>query len=91
MKPSSWYNNHIIMLESLRKNLQNTGRKYCLLTLIAHLHTLIPHSLRLKESDEIIVPGQLVSVSPVFQTKAKIKFCDIEESTCISLEKLKKL
>lgn len=96
MKLSSWYNKPYYFVEKFEKEFAKyCGRKYCLLTpnCTSAIHLYL-HSLRLKESDEVIVPEStwIASVSPVFQTKAKIKFCDIEESNfCISLKKIKKV
>ena len=60
MKPSSSYNRPYYYVEKFEKEFAKyCGRKYCLLTLIAHLQYTYTYILWLKESDEIIVPGQL--------------------------------
>lgn len=96
MKPKSWYNKPYYFVEKFEKDFAKyTNRKYCLLTpnCTSAIHLFL-HSLDLKKSDEIIIPEAtwIATASPAFQTKAKVKFCDVEESNyCISLKSIKKL
>lgn len=96
MKLKNWYNKPYYFVEKFEKNFARyTNRKYCLLTpnCTSAIHLFL-HSLDLKQNDEVIVPEStwIASISPVFQTKAKVKFCDIDENNfCISLRSIKKL
>ena len=70
------------------------GVKYCLLTsnCTSAIH-LILASLDLKSTDEIIAPNctWIASISPVFQTKAKLILCDVDKNNwCIDLNEIKK-
>ena len=96
MLPKNWYNKPYYFVEKFEKDFAKyTNRKYCLLTpnCTSAIHLFL-HSLNLRKSDEIIIPEStwIATASPAFQTKAKIKFCDVEESNyCISLDSIKKL
>lgn len=96
MKPKNWYDKPYYFVEKFEKDFAKyTNRKYCLLTTncTSAIHLFL-HSLNLKEKDEVIVPEStwIATASPVFQTKAKIKFCDVDENNfCISFNNIKKL
>ena len=96
MKPKNWYNKPYYFVEKFEKDFAKyCDRKYCLLTTncTSAIHLFL-HSLNLKKKDEIIIPEStwIASASPAFQTKAKVKFCDVDENNfCISIEKLKKI
>ena len=96
MKPKNWYDKPYYFVEKFEKDFAKyTNRKYCLLTpnCTSAIHLFL-HSLDLKKSDEIIIPEStwIATASPAFQTKAKVKFCDVEETNyCISLDSIKKL
>ncbi|MDB3986863.1 DegT/DnrJ/EryC1/StrS family aminotransferase [bacterium] len=96
MKLKSWYNKPYYFVEKFEKQFSKyCERKFCLLTpnCTSAIHLFL-HSLNLKKDDEIIIPETtwIASASPAFQTKAKVKFCDIDENNfCISLNSIKKL
>ena len=88
MLPKNWYNKPYYFVEKFEKDFAKyTNRNYCLLTpnCTSAIHLFL-HSLDLKKRDEIIIPEStwIATASPAFQTKAKVKFCDVEESNyCI--------
>jgi perosamine synthetase len=96
MRPYNWYNKPYYYVEKFEKEFAKfCDRKYCLLTpnCTSAIHLFL-HSLNLKKNDEIIVPEitWIASVSPAFQTKATVRFCDVDKNNfCISIEKLKKI
>ena len=96
MKLENWYNKPYYFVEKFEKDFAKyCERKFCLLTpnCTSAIHLFL-HSLNLKKNDEIIIPEStwIATASPAFQTKAKVKFCDINENNfCISLDSIKKL
>ena len=96
MKPKNWYNKPYFFVEKFEKDFAKyCERKFCLLTpnCTSAIHLFL-HSLNLKKNDEIIIPEStwIATASPAFQTLAKVKFCDVDETNfCLSFDKLKKL
>ena len=96
MKLNNWYNDPYYFVEKFEKDFAKyCNRKFCLLTTncTSAIHLFL-HSLNLKKKDEIIIPEStwIASASPAFQTKAKVKFCDVEKNNfCISIKKLEKI
>jgi perosamine synthetase len=95
MLQKNWYNDPYFYCEKFQKDFSKyLGTKYSLLTsnCTSAIH-LILESLNLKSSDEIIAPNStwIASVSPVFQTKAKLVLCDVsKDNWCIDLNEVKK-
>jgi perosamine synthetase len=95
MIQKNWYNDPYHYCEKFQQDFSKyLGVKYSLLTsnCTSAIH-LILESLNLKSSDEIIAPNStwIASVSPVFQTKAKLVLCDVnKENWCIDLNEVKK-
>tara|TARA_X000000950_G_scaffold289382_2_gene412624 strand:+ start:17110 stop:18261 length:1152 start_codon:yes stop_codon:yes gene_type:complete len=96
MNPKNWYNKPYYFVEKFEREFSKyCKRKYCLLTpnCTSAIHLFL-YSLNLKRNDEIIIPEStwIATASPAFQTKAKVKFCDVDENNfCISLSSLKKV
>lgn len=96
MNPKNWYNKPYYFVEKFEREFSKyCKRKYCLLTpnCTSAIHLFL-HSLNLKRNDEIIIPEStwIATASPAFLTKAKVKFCDVDENNfCISISSLKKV
>ncbi len=95
MKQKNWYQDPYHYCEKFQKDFSKyLGVKYSLLTsnCTSAIH-LILESLDLKPSDEIIAPNStwIASISPVFQTKAKLILCDVDKNNwCIDINEIKK-
>ena len=91
----NWYNKPYYYCEKLEKEFASFHkRKFALLTpnCTSAIHLFL-HSLNLKSTDEVIAPEctWIASISPVYQTKAKLILSDINrENFCISIDDLKK-
>ena len=84
MNPKNWYNKPYYFVEKFEREFSKyCKRKYCLLTpnCTSAIHLFL-YSLNLKRNDEIIIPEStwIATASPAFQTKAKVKFCDVDEN-----------
>jgi perosamine synthetase len=91
----NWYKKPYYYCEKLEKLFAKFhNRRFALLTpnCTSAIHLFL-HSLNLKNKDEVIAPEctWIASISPVYQTKAKLILCDIDRKNfCISVEDLKK-
>tara|TARA_B100000787_G_C16199029_1_gene303337 strand:+ start:773 stop:1897 length:1125 start_codon:yes stop_codon:yes gene_type:complete len=91
----NWYKKPYYYCEKLEKEFSKFHkRKFALLTpnCTSAIHLFL-HSLNLKSNDEVIAPEctWIASVSPVYQTKAKLILSDVDrQNFCISVEDIKK-
>ena len=90
-----WYNKPYYYCEKLERDFAKYHkRKFALLTpnCTSAIHLFL-HSLNLKSNDEVIAPEctWIASISPVYQTSAKLVLSDIDrENFCISVDDVKK-
>ena len=90
-----WYDKPYFYCEKLEKDFAKYHkRKFALLTpnCTSAIHLFL-HCLNLKASDEVIAPEctWIASISPVYQTRAKLVLSDIDRKNfCISVDDVKK-